>query len=396
MPSSWRAVVVGIVFLSAGGAIMWRHYASRSPPPSEATSKTGDPIVAEARAPHASRGLIIPEPVKGLWARPAPAVVARNGRRCGLGATLAPMGGSPAIIERFSNGEIAGTLSQLKTQALAGDASAANQLDYIVHFTCEFAANNLRSDFQASELLESNSLPPGDSDWLRALLADRNAFKQQLVNSCQQSLDKSEIDTWVTAAAERGDPASEYSLWMFGGTNIGRLQDAHLRAAALGGYPWAQFSLGSRSVGDPWIITGGEASDHPGDLLRAAAQSIPAAQGQLARCEFTGCEYIAQDISAAVADARSAAQQGSIDAMLAIGPQIQASQIDPDEVRAWQLIDAALQVQGYEGIDINVRMIKSAAAVLNSPTVTPKARALADQYWQQFSAKILSGLGCSE
>jgi TPR repeat protein len=154
---------------------------------------------------------------------------------------------------------------------------------------------------------------------------------------------------------------------------------------------------GRRTVTEdsPWIIAGGEASDHPGDLLRAAAQAIPAAEGQLARCEFTGCEYIAQDIPAAVADARSAAQQGSIEAMLAIGAQLQASQIDPDEVQAWQLIDAGLKLQGYEGININVRMIRSASTVLNSPTVKPKARALADQYWQQFGAKILSGLGCT-
>jgi hypothetical protein len=104
---------------------------------------------------------------------------------------------------------------------------------------------------------------------------------------------------------------------------------------------------------------------------------------------------VAEDIPAAVADARSAAQQGSIDAMLAIGPQLQASQIDPDEVQAWQLINAGLQLQGYDGIFINVLMIRSASAVLNSPTITPNARALADQYWQQFGAKIVSGLGCT-
>lgn len=229
---------------------------------------------------------------------------------------------------------------------------------------------------------------------VRAVLEHRNPFKQQMVSSCQQLPDKSELDTWVTAAAARGDPASEYSLWLFGGSNIRKFSDAHLRAAALGGYPWAQFVLGSRSVGDnSWTITGGEASDHPGDLLRAAAQTIPDAEGQLARCEFTGCEYVAQDIPAAIADARSAAQQGSIDAILSIGPQLQASQIDPDEVRAWQLINAALQLQGYEG-NIDVRMIRSATAVLKSSAVTPKARALADQYWQQFGAKILAGLGC--
>jgi TPR repeat protein len=398
MPRAWRTVAAGIGLVLAGSAMLWWRHSSRlSSPPSAAAGKGSDPMVAASPEPQAFRDHIMPDSAKGLWARPAPAVAARNLRRCGIGATLAPMGASTGIIERFSNGDIAGTFSQLKAQAQAGDASAANQLDYIAHITCGFAGiNGPQSEFQASELLDSNSLLPADSDWFRAVLEERNGFKQQLVNSCQQSLDKSEIDTWVTAAAARGDPASEYSLWMFGGTNIKRLSDAHLRAAAFGGYSWAQFSLGSRTVGEtPWIITGGEASDHPGDLLRAAAQTISAAEGQLARCEFTGCEYIAQDIPAAVADARSAAQQGSIDAMLAIGPRLQASQIDPDEVRAWQLINAGMQLQGYEGTNIDVPMIRSASAVLNSPTVTPKARALADQYWQQFGAKILSGLGCT-
>ena len=395
MPNTLRAAAVGIVLLLAGGAILWRFSSSRPSPPSEATPKPSDPNGAAAPEPHVARDPIMRESVKGLWMRPTPAVAARNSRRCGFGASLATLGASTAIIERLSNGDIAGAFSQLKGQAQAGDASAANQLDYIAHFTCGFATNSLRSDSQASQLLESNSLAPEDSEWFRAVLADRNAFKQQLVNSCQQSLDKSEIDTWVTAAAGRGDPASEYSLWMFGGTNVKSLDETHLRAAALAGYPWAQFSLVGESNGDaPGIIYGGEPSDHPEEMLRAAAQTLPAAENQLARCEFTGCKYIAQDIPAAIADARSAAQQGSFDAILAIGPQLQASQIDPDDVRAWQLINAALQLQGYEGANINVQMIRSAAAVLNSPTVTPGARALADQYWQKFGAKILTGLGC--
>jgi hypothetical protein len=390
-------VTAGIVFVLAGGALLWRHSSSRSSPPSVTASSTRTPIATAAGEPRASHLPITPESPKKLWARPAPAVAARNSRRCGIGASLAPMGGSSDIIERFSRGDFAGVFSQLKAQAQAGDASAANRLDYIAHFTCGFAINSLRSDFQASQLLESNSLSPADSDWFRVVLEDRNAFTQQLVNSCQQALDKSEIDTWVTAAAARGDPASEYSLWMFGGTNIRRLDQTHLRAAALGGYPWAQFSLVGVSSGEtPGIITGGEPSDNPEDMLRAAALSIPAAQSQLAKCEFTGCRYIAQDVPAAIFDARLAAQQGSIDAILEIGPQLQASQIDPDEVRAWQLIDAALQLQGYAGVNINVQTIKSATAVLNSPTITPGARALADQYWQKFGSKMLSGLGCTE
>jgi hypothetical protein len=396
MPKAWRAVAAGMcVMLAAGALLWWRHF---SPPSSTLLAeigKTNDAKNAAAAEEQPSRGPIVPDTTKGLLSRPAPAVAARNIRRCGIGASLAPMGASPGIIERLSNGDITGVFSQLKAQAQAGDASAANQLDYIANFTCGFAGiNGSQSDFQRSELLDSNSLPSTDSDWFHAVLKDRNAFNQQLLNVCQQSLDKGEIDTWVTAAAARGDPASHYSLWMFGGTNIGKLSDAHLRAAALGGYPWAQLSLGSRTLGEsPWPISGGEASDHPGDLLRAAAQTIPAAEDTLARCEFTGCEYIPQDIPAAVADARLAAQQGSFGAMLAIGPQLQASQIDPDEVRAWQLIDAGLQLQGNEGININVRMIRSASAVLNSPTVTTRARALAEQNADD-SVKSLSRATC--
>ncbi len=333
-------------------------------------------------------------PSSALWVRPAARVAEQRSRRCRLGSVLGALGANPAIVEHLAQADINSTLSQLKELAKAGDASAANQLSYLGHLTCRFAvAGDQRHD---SEVLESNSLPPADRDWFRTVHDDDDAFNQQLAVACQQSLDMSEIDSWVTAAAARGDPASHYVLFMFGVINGQRHNEQELREAALGGYPWAQYHLAIKTTGnDPWGISSADPADHPVDLLRAAAQSMPDALDELARCEYTGCQGLPQDLPTAIRDARSAAEQGSMGPMLFIGPQLSASQIDPDEVRAWQLLDAALQLQGYQDNRLTVQRFKDASAVLNSPTVTAKAMALADQYWQQYRSRILAGSGCS-
>jgi TPR repeat protein len=132
-----------------------------------------------------------------------------------------------------------------------------------------------------------------------------------------------------------------------------------------------------------------------GDLLRQSAEQLPKAEGQLAVCEYYGCPGVTPDISSAVTHAREAAEKGSIDAMISIGPHLPASQIDPNEVAAWNLLNASLQLQGCEGSGISVQWMKKATTTLASTSITPQARALADQYWQTFGTQIMTNLGCT-
>ncbi len=341
-----------------------------------------------------SASLVKPAAGGSIWVRPPAEVAARNHRRCQIGSTLRPLGAGDAIIERLTDGDIRAAVSDLKLQANAGDASAGIQLDYMAHWTCGFAGiDGAQSDYQASQSLDANGLSAADGDWVRTALQARVAYNEQMSLVCRQDIDKTQADGWVAASAAQGNMESHYMLAMFGANRT--VRDEQLVVAAQGGVPWAQFGLASRIVhGYPLALGSSKTNEDAGDLMRAAAADIPAAQSQLANCEFAGCVDIPQDIAAAVADARDAAERGDFDAMLQIGPQLQASEIDPDEVEAWNLIHAALQMQGSAGTALNVQVVKSASSVLNSPTITAKARSLAEQYWQQFGAQMLASLGC--
>jgi hypothetical protein len=334
--------------------------------------------------------------VGGLWVRPPAKVAARNVRRCGYGKTLAPLGARNSIIERLTEGDMQAVVSELKQQAKAGDASASNQLLYMSRLTCGFAAiNGAGSASEASQLLDSQALPTTDGDWVRAAIQEKNEFNQRITAICQQSLDRDEINAWVTASAAQGDPASHYLLSIIGNNRNAGYRDAQLRDAVAGSYSWAQFLLAQGIIAE--IPVGSQkagATDNAGDLLRTAAVDIPVAESALAKCEFNGCTDIPQDLPSSVADAREAAQRGNFDAILEIGPQLQASQIDPDEVAAWNLISASLQMQGYAGRALDVGLLKSASGILSSHSIPAKARQLADQYWQQYGPQMLANLGC--
>ena len=102
------------------------------------------------------------------------------------------------------------------------------------------------------------------------------------------------------------------------------------------------------------------------NLFKEASESLPYAESLLSVCEFTGCPGIAVDLSAAVDHAREAAQRGTLDAMIQIGPQLQASQIDPDEVAAWNLVGAMLAQQGCSYGGLTVQWMQSTTSTLTS------------------------------
>jgi hypothetical protein len=99
-------------------------------------------------------------------------------------------------------------------------------------------------------------------------------------------------------------------------------------------------------------------------------------------------------VTAAVTDAVAAAERGAIDAVVSLGPHLTAAQLDPDAVSAWGLVRAALSQQGCVGTGFSERSMKAVTATLNAGNITDKARALAEQYWQQYGAQIKDNLGC--
>jgi hypothetical protein len=132
-----------------------------------------------------------------------------------------------------------------------------------------------------------------------------------------------------------------------------------------------------------------------GSLEEAALKAWLHPEGALALCEFNGCPGIAIDIPAAVSHAREAAQRGAFDAMIEIGPQVQASMIDPNEAVAWNLLATMLAQQGCTFGAFSPQWIAAATNTLTAKKSFDKARSLAEQYWRDYGAQIMSNIGCS-
>jgi hypothetical protein len=101
------------------------------------------------------------------------------------------------------------------------------------------------------------------------------------------------------------------------------------------------------------------------------------------------------DVPSAITHAREAAERGTIDALLSMGPHLSASQMDPDELSAWNVVHASLQQQGCIGNGFSVQSMKVITGTLASSSITDRTRALADQYWRDYGPQIMSSLGCT-
>jgi hypothetical protein len=278
-----------------------------------------------------------------LWIRPPAKVAARHLRRVRF-AGLRRLGASEQLVDRLTDGDVLIVVTELKEKAQRGDTSAANILSDLGHSLCAFASPNLR---------EAPSLPGQDTEWLNAALQEKIAFDKQLWAVCQQSIDLKEVDGWVAKAAEQGNGAS-LLLLSFGSTPAAYKQK-----------------------------------------LISAAVTLPYAESALALCEFSGCPGIAIDIPAAVSHAREAAHRGALEAMIEIGPQLQGSMIDPNEVAAWNLVGTMLAQQGCSYGPFSGQLIAAATNTLTSKKSYDKVRSLAEQYWRDYGAQIMGNIGCT-
>jgi hypothetical protein len=328
------------------------------------------------------------------WTRPPAKVVARNLRRVRF-ALLRGFGASETMVNRLTDGDIFAVIQELKQQAKRGDAAAANVLEYMAYSTCGFAgANGEGSPSQAQQLLDARTLSVQDAEWIRTAIQEKNTNDKQMVAACQQAIDKKEIEAWVTSAADQGNGASRWLLSRYSSSGSSAFKEQKLMDAADAGYAEAQAFLAQGLMNGTAHLPAAIADDDAGNLLKVAADSLPHAETLLAVCEFKGCPGIETDIPSAVAHAREAAQQGSFDAVFQIGPQLQANQMDPDEVTAWNLVGAMLSQQGCSYGGLAVQWMASATSTLTSNSVSDKAKALANQYWQQYGAQMMANIGC--
>ena len=390
---SKRLGLVGVILLMIAIGI-WVALTKHSSSPSSAAGGNGAKMPepeAQVQPPGAPRK---PVATSDPWTRPPAKVVARNLRRVRF-ALLRGFGASETMVNRLTDGDIFAVIQELKQQAKRGDAAAANVLEYMAYSTCGFAgANGEGSPSQAQQLLDARTLSVQDAEWIRTAIQEKNTNDKQMVAACQQAIDKKEIEAWVTSAADQGNGASRWLLSRYSSSGSSAFKEQKLMDAADAGYAEAQAFLAQGLMNGTAHLPAAIADDDAGNLLKVAADSLPHAETLLAVCEFKGCPGIETDIPSAVAHAREAAQQGSFDAVFQIGPQLQANQMDPDEVTAWNLVGAMLSQQGCSYGGLAVQWMASTTSALTSNSVSDKAKALANQYWQQYGAQMMANIGC--
>lgn len=392
------AFTVAILVLFAAGIVVWRSRTSPQPVFRESTTTSGyHPMVRQTAPVVAASDQTSVKPAKGvgsIWVRPSAQTASRNFRRAGFAWILRQLGASDRLLDRMTDGDIEGTIKELKQLAATGDAAAINILGEIAYQRCYLGQDNATLDrYEASQLSQAGTLGAVDAAWFDEALRSDVAYEKSVMAMCRELVDPEQVFEWVAAKAEEGNGASQ---WLMSNTanNMHDIQE-RLRDAASAGFPEAQFELA-------WAIIGhqegaaGNGADAPnvGDLLRASADTIPRSEMQLAVCEYFGCPGVAPDLDAAVTHAREAAQRGSIDGLLAIGPHLAASQMEPDEVMAWTVVNASLQLKGCDGNGFSVQWMQKTAATLAAPNISANARSLAEAYWQQYGPQMMSDLGC--
>lgn len=329
-----------------------------------------------------------------LWGRPAPDVAARNSRRSGFAWILRQLGATEDQLNRLANLDIAGVISELKQKASAGDAASVNILGEIAYQNCRLGRDDATvKGYVDSQIRDVLAVPAIDSSWFSTVMRDDEAFYKKVYDACAH-VDVDEAMSWVKARATLGDGAS---LWLMSmdANNMTEIQQ-RLREAAAAGFPQAQFDLAWAIIGKQDGAEGtGAGRITAGDMLRASQAQLSRSELQLAVCEYSGCDGVAVDVDAAIKHAREAAQRGSPDAIVYIGPHVPAGQLDPNEVAAWGLVQASLEQRGCGGDVFSIRSLTRIVNTLNAKNISAQARALAEQYWRDYGSQMMSTIGCT-
>lgn len=67
--------------------------------------------------------------------------------------------------------------------------------------------------------------------------------------------------------------------------------------------------------------------------------------------------------------------------------------MDPDEISAWGPVHASLEQQSRIGNGFSVESMNAITTALASSSIPDKTKTLANQYWQDYGAQIMSSVG---
>jgi hypothetical protein len=248
-----------------------------------------------------------------------------------------------------------GALNNLKKQALSGDPPAISVYGDFTYWNCFLHGTSEQVDNYATmQTQKSPTLPAADAEWLRDAAAEDVAINKTVVAACREAVNVGQVFDMVDESAKQGDGANLF-LSSKTANDMPEMQ-RRLRAAALAGSPDAQFEIAFTVLGgyQKELLGTGPDALNVGDLLRESAEQIPQAEGNLAICEFYGCGGIDADPTAGVRTALTAAEHGSFDALLDIGPHLGPSQLDPTDFDVLRFGRPSVAVCDDKDLDLQV------------------------------------------
>ena len=391
-------LIVGIGILGAALLVMiafWSVLRPLSQPPTPTSTITSAKSqTSSAPIPKPTAAATTQSKGATLWVRPSAEATSRNRRRSGYAWLMRQVGMTESQLDRWIDGDASGLVNELKDKTRAADPTSINILGQLALLNCRAGRGRL-IDFKSRQITEAqtSSLTQTDKDWFTSTANDDIAFDKQIESLCDQ-IDTEEVRSKVSTLASQGDGAS---LWLLSQGLPVQDREQRLREAAAAGFRLAEYTLAQDiDHGVDGAVGTDPSTFNSLDLLNRSASAVPASKASLAICEYFGdCAGIPVDIDAAITLAREAAQEGYFGAVLEIGPHLPAGQMDPDEVEAWALIRASVQQKGCTGPLIAVSTLQNITGTLNAVTITPQARALAEQYWSDYGPRIMTSLGCS-
>ena len=333
-----------------------------------------------------------PAPAAEGWQRPAAAVAQHAHERSGWAWILRQFGADAALLDRLATNDIAGVIATLSPAAARGDPVAVRSLGWLSWRCAVHRDDATLVDWASSQRQAARALNAADAAWFTEMIDRDLASERALGSACRQLPDGEQLKDSLTRLADAGDGASSYVLILEASTGleIDRLS----RQTAIQGFAQGEFEYGYALLrkSQPAVPQVGDPSGM--EFLRHAAITLPRALGNLGACEVQGCSGApTTDLTAGLADLRRAASLGFPESLLDVSPSLPLSAMSADEREAWVLFHNWLQLHGCGISGLNNTWMRSIRISLDAASVTPTARALANDYWARYGAGALAARG---
>lgn len=301
------------------------------------------------------------------------------------------------ILQSIAKGSVDGAVATLTTQAAADNRDATIALVRVQHW-CNRIASARPADISAQLGKLAPLVPAARLPRIAGVLTAEKPFQAKAAQSCRAAeFEYGAIESRLRAAAEAGDPASATELAQFARDPAQRMK--LLQQAAEKNFAPAQQALATARL---VAVQRGETTENVASirlLLKQAGRTLPRAKVDLANCMALGCDGHPADAATAAAFGTDAVKDGEPTAFLSMVRMPWGGRIPRVQLLAWQYYGDKLNESGCSG-DAYVQSAAGFAQVVGmlekgqDAKVIEQAKALAEEYWRDNSARALRQQGC--